>query len=630
MSQVTIQCRLVAPEATRRHLWKLASEKNTPLINELIQGVVNHPDFEAWRQKGRHPVDIVRKHCKQLKSEARFSGQPSRFYMSAEKVVDYIFKSWFKIQNRLQKRLSGKQDWLTILKSDDELVEICGQSLEKIKQKAVQILKDIERKTETSHTKETQTSSQKSLTRSHLFKRYRSAKQPLTQCASAYLLKNSCRIPKQSEDSQKFSQRRRKSELQVQRLQEQLEARVPKGRDLTEQDWLSTLLTATSTVPKDNQEHKRWQDRLLAKPHTIPFPILFETNEDLSWSLHSKGRLCVHFNGLREYTFQIYCDQRQLSWFKRFLEDQQTKRASKNQHSSALFTLRSACLSWQKIDDKDHPWDNHYLTLSCTVDKRLWSAEGTDQVRQEKAADTAKILTRLNAKDSLSKTQAAYAKRLNSMLDKLESPFDRPSQPRYQGQSQIIAGLSLGWDSPLTLAIWKADTQEILIYRSLRQLLAKDYPLFLKQRREQQKQSHRRHKAQRQGKENQFGTSNLGQHIDRLLAKAVVNTAKQYGAGSIAIPALDNIRDILQVEIDARAEQKIPGYLEAQKRYTKQYKSNIHKWSYGRLLDQITSKANQENLAIEKSKQPLSGTSQAKAKFVAINAYESRKTVRQN
>ncbi|MBT9313806.1 type V CRISPR-associated protein Cas12k [Leptothoe kymatousa] len=126
MSQITIQCRLVAAEATRQYLWELASEKNTPLINELIQDVVSHPDFEIWRQKGRHPSDVVSKHCKLLKSKAQFSGQPSRFYMSAEKVVNYIFKSWFKIQNRHQRRLSGKQDWLNILKSDEELAEICS------------------------------------------------------------------------------------------------------------------------------------------------------------------------------------------------------------------------------------------------------------------------------------------------------------------------------------------------------------------------------------------------------------------------------------------------------------------------------------------------------------------------
>lgn len=402
---------------------------------------------------------------------------------------------------------------------------------------------------------------------------------------------------------------------------------MPKGRDLTGKSWLETLLTATSTIPKDNREQKQWQARLLVKPKTAPYPILFETNEDLVWSCNQQGRLCVHFNGLSGHMFRVYCSQRQLPWFKRFLEDQQTKRTGKNKHSSALFSLRSAQISWQEKDDKGHPWDNHYLTLSCTVDNRLWSAEGTEKVRTEKATNTAKILTRLNSKKNLSKTQEAYARRLNSTLNKLDGPFDRPSQPLYQGQSHIIAGISLGWDKPLTLAIWNASTQKVLIYRSIKQLLGKDYSLFLKQRQEQQKQSHNRHKAQRQGKSSQFGTSNLGQHIDRLLAEAVVLTAKQYGAGSIAVPKLDNIRNLLQAEIDAKSERKIPGYLEGQKRYSKQYKRNIHKWSYGRLIDQIVSKSAQVGLAVEEVSQPISGNPQTKAKEVAIVAYESRQTM---
>ena len=602
----------------------LAAEKNTPLINALIQAVVNHEDFETWRLKGRHPADVVTQLCKSLKTETSFSGQPSRFYTSAEKAVNYIFKSWFTLQSRLQRQISGKQMWLTILKSDDELVEICGQDLETVQKKAAQILAQIEKTTETA---ESQNNPKKDAIRAHLFKKHDKSKQSLIRCATAYLLKNGGKLPDKPEDSDKFTYRRRKAEIQVQRLQDQIEARIPKGRDLTGQAWLSTLLTATTTVPKDNREHKQWQDKLLAQPRTIPFPILFETNEDLVWSRNQAGRLCVRFNGLSEHTFQIYCDQRQLPWFQRFLEDQTTKRASKNQHSSALFALRSAHISWQEADRKGHPWDTHYLTLFCTVDARLWSAEGTEEVRQEKAVETAKILTRLSEKDSLSDTQQSYAKRLTSTLERLNSPFDRPSQPRYPGKPHIIVGLGLGWDNPLTLAIWNAKTQEVLAYRSVRQLLGKDYALFLRQRREQGKQSHDRHKAQRQGKNNQFGTSNLGEYIDRLLAKAVVITAQQYGAGSIAVPKLDNIREILQAEIKAKAEQKAPGSVEGQKRYAKQHKSSIHKWSHGRLLDQVSSKAVQSGLVIEIVKQPWQKTTGEMAKAVAISAYESRQAV---
>ncbi len=450
MAQKTIQCRLVAPVETRQYLWTLAAEKNTPLINALIQDIVTHEDFETWRIKGRHPADVVTKLCKSLKTEAPFSGQPARFYASAEKAVNYIFKSWFTLQRRLQQQISGKQTWLTILKSDDELVELCGHALEDIQDKAAQILDDAETAIEE---EEHPGQSETSAIRAHLFKKYAQAKQPLIRCATAYLLKNGGKSPDQLEDPEKFAHRRRKAEIQVQRLQDQLEARLPKGRDLTGQAWLSTLLTATTTVPKDNREHKLWQDRLLAPPRTIPFPILFETNEDLVWSRNASGRLCVRFNGLSEHRFQIYCDQRQLPWFQRFLDDQETKRASKNQHSSALFALRSARIFWQECDDhQGHPWEAHTLTLSCTVDTRLWSAEGTDDVRQEKAADVAQVLTRLNEKGDLSDTQAGYAKRLTSTLERLDSPFHRPSRPRYRGQSHIIAGLSLGREVPLTLA----------------------------------------------------------------------------------------------------------------------------------------------------------------------------------
>jgi hypothetical protein len=88
----------------------------------------------------------------------------------------------------------------------------------------------------------------------------------------------------------------------------------------------------------------------------------------------------------------VYCDSRQLHWFKRFLEDQQTKRQSKNQHSSGLFTLRNGRLAWQEGESKGvrgstaiaAPWNLNHLTLYCCVDNRLWTAEGTEQVRQEK------------------------------------------------------------------------------------------------------------------------------------------------------------------------------------------------------------------------------------------------------
>ncbi|MBW4642259.1 MAG: hypothetical protein KME23_04455 [Goleter apudmare HA4340-LM2] len=83
MSQITIQCRLVASESSRHQLWNFMAELNTPLINELLRQVNQHPEFETWRQKGKHPTSIVKKLCQPLKTDPRYSGQPSRFYASA-------------------------------------------------------------------------------------------------------------------------------------------------------------------------------------------------------------------------------------------------------------------------------------------------------------------------------------------------------------------------------------------------------------------------------------------------------------------------------------------------------------------------------------------------------------------
>jgi len=147
MSKITIQCRLVASEPTRHQLWKLMAELNTPLINELLRQVNQHPEFESWRQKGKHPTRVVKKLCEPLKTDPRFIGQPPRFYTSAIALVNYIYKSWFALMKRCLRRasltqfqLEGKNRWLEMLKSDVELVESSGVSLDSLRTKAAEIL----------------------------------------------------------------------------------------------------------------------------------------------------------------------------------------------------------------------------------------------------------------------------------------------------------------------------------------------------------------------------------------------------------------------------------------------------------------------------------------------------------
>ena len=633
MSQITVQCRLVASEPTRQQLWQLMAEKNTPLINELLLQVNQHPDFETWRQKGKHPTSVVKELCQPLKTDPRFIGQPGRFYTSAIVVVNYIYKSWFALMKRIQSQLDGKIRWLEMLNSDAELVEHSGVPLDVIRTTATEILIQFTPQTDTvepptakrKKPKKTKNSDSERNLSKNLFDAYGNTEDLLTRCAISYLLKNGCKVSEKEEDPQKFAQRRRKVEIQIQRLTELLTARIPKGRDLTDTKWLETLFTATQTVPETEIEAKSWQNSLLKKSSKVPFPVVYETNEDMTWFKNERGRICVKFNGLSEHSFQVYSDSRQLHWFQRFFEDQQVKRNSKNQHSSSLFTLRSGRIAWQEGEGKGEEWKLNRLILSCCVETRLWTAEGTNQVKEEKAEEIAKTITQTRAKGELNEKQQAHIIRKNSSLARINNPFPRPSKPLYKGQSHILVGVSLGLEKPVTVAVVDGSTNKVITYRNIQQLLGDNYKLLNRQRQQKHALSHQRQIAQRLAAPNQFWESELGQYIDRLLAKEIIAIAQTYKAGSIVLPKLGDMREQVQSEIQAKAEQK-SDIIEVQKKYAKQYRVSVHQWSYGRLIANIQSQAAKAEIVIEESKQPIRGSPQEKAKDLATNAYQSRKT----
>ena len=665
MSQITIQCRLIARETTRQTLWELMAQKNTPLVSELLTQIAQYPDFETWRQQGKLKAGIIKKLCEPLRKEPRFSDQPGRFYTSAIALVEYIYKSWLKLQQRLQRKLEGQNRWLAMLKSDEELVQISQTSLETIQAKATEILSSLKpdnqnksSKKKTKKSKESADSNNNSFNQLH--KLYDETNDNLTHCAIRYLLKNSCKIPQKSEDSQKFAQRRRQVEIKIDRLIEQIEGSIPKGRDLTGNAWLETLAIASTTAPQNAAEVKSWQDQLLTQSKSIPYPVAYETNGDLTWSKNEKGRLCVQFNGLGKHTFQIYCDQRQLKWFQRFYEDQKIKKGSKNQHSSALFTLRSGRIVWQEGQGKGKPWNVHNLALHCTLDTRFWTEEGTAQIQQEKATKLATnqlrmkpqltfniffrsqllqtylkiwlIITAYRLQTFLEKGDLAKAskdfqnaiKRTESSLKKINTSYNRPHKSLYQGQSHILVGVAMGLEKPATVAVVNGTTGEAIAYRSLKQLLGENYHLLNRQGKQKQNTSHQHHKSQKRFANNQFGESELGQYIDCLLAKAIVSVAKTYQAGSIIVPKLKDIRELIQSEIQAKAEAKIPGYVEGQEKYAKSYRVQVHQWSYGRLINNITSQASKLNITVEEGEQSTQGNPQEKAKSLALGAYHSR------
>jgi hypothetical protein len=612
------------------------AEANTPLINELLEQVGQHRDFEAWRHKSKIPTGTVKQLCESLKTAPRFIGQPARFYASAIALVDYTYKTWLALQKRLQSKLEGQVRWLAMLNSDAELVRLSNCSLDALRATASVILAqhtaqhdpvDSPQAKDKKGKKRKDFITNRNLA-SALFEAYRETDDILNRCAISYLLKNGCKISDKEEDTQKFDLRRRSVEIRVERLTQQLKSRMPKGRDLRSEKWLETLFVATRNIPKDENEAKSWQANLLRKSSSLPFPVAYETNEDMTWFKNQKGRICVRFNGLSEHTFEVYCDRRQLHWFKRFLEDQQTKHNSKDQHSSSLFTLRSGRIAWQQGEGKGAPWNVHHLTLFCCVDTHLWTDEGTEQVRQEKAADIAKTLTAMKKKGDLNEKQQAFVKRKQSTLQRINNPFPRPSKPLYQGQSHILVGVSLGFDKPATVAVVDALQGIVLTYRSIRQLLGENYKLLNRQRQQQQRNSHQRHQAQKSAAPNRFGESELGQYVDRLLAASIVAIAQTYQAGSIVLPKLGDVREQGNSEIQVLAEQKCPGYIEGQQKYAKEYRVSVHQWSYGRLINSIQSQAAKTDILIESGQQPIRGSPQEKARELAISAYHSRLGVR--
>jgi hypothetical protein len=404
MSVITVECQLKAPLDSLRHLWSLMVEKNTLLVNELLKQINTHPDLDKWLKEGNITADVIKGLCKSLRAESRFQDMPGRFANSAENLVKYIYKSWFALQEERKFRLWRKQRWFSLLRSDLELEQESGLSLEKLRTEATEILIKAQLECSREAEPDQATTDNSSALWDNLFTAYDKSKSPRLRCAIAYLLKNGCQVSEVEEDPKAYRRRRRKKKIEIERLEEQqLNSRLPKGRNLSEQEWLEALEQAQGLIIDD--EHLRQvQASLTRKPSPVPFSISYETSTDLRWSSNEQGRICVSFNGkgISKHTFEVFCDQRQLHWFERFDEDYKIFTQNKDQVPAGLLTLRSARLVWQEGEGEGEPWQVHRLLLHCSVETRLWTAQGTEEVRAEKIAKTQKIIDGMKAKGSRS------------------------------------------------------------------------------------------------------------------------------------------------------------------------------------------------------------------------------------
>ncbi|MBD2014103.1 hypothetical protein H6F96_08980 [Microcoleus sp. FACHB-53] len=484
----TIQCRLSASEQTRRDFWQWM-EKYTLLVNELLEKIAQHLQFQEWQKKGDISREAVRKILNALKENPQYSGLPKRFYTSAELISCDTYKSWLALQQQRQLRLLGKQRWLEAVESELELSATTDFNPDEVRTQAGEILeKAIEMLNRNS-------SQPRNLIGILLNMHDDTAEDPLNRRAINHLLINELQVSEEEPNLTALSERLDKKRVQIKRLEEQLKSRLPKGRDPTGQRYLQ-ILAHISTLPELRDDPQKLEAELdtltfqeqLPLFNELPYPILFYSSGDLYWSVQSqdtsnpsnpengihsellksnkphsprpKERICVKFKGAepqknkseegKNYTFKIQCDRRQLPLFRRFLIDYQTytQLPTEERFSEGLFALRSACLIWRKDEsghrskkkigadqpgDQLEPWNTHRLYLHCTVSRPLLTAEGTEQIRAEKKQAIIKELKgkeKLEQKDldelGLTQQQISSVKRKCSTLNRLENHSPPP------------------------------------------------------------------------------------------------------------------------------------------------------------------------------------------------------------
>ncbi|PSB22940.1 hypothetical protein C7B76_02030 [filamentous cyanobacterium CCP2] len=423
-------------------------------------------------------------------------------------------------------------------------------------------------------------------------------------------------------------------------------------------------------------------------------------------------RLCVRFKGeeLKNHHFGVYCDRRQLPVFKQFLTDREVQKQRKDTEKfmGGIFTLRSARLVWKEdterlqrkrasttsllwlkflfamqreetVTDKEldswiisflcintiFPWQSHRLYLHCTIDSRLLTAEGTKEVIAQKTAATQQYLEQFKPETATPKPQAVerveeerqtpqarggttVKKKETTLARSKNPPPARPSRLLYKGRSDIAAVVVVSRFAIVAVAIVNTQTQEILEFqkikdlltehrsdvleerlkkhqgmlkggRSLEQLQLQQYRLVKRWRKHRKKNLTQRQEEQKRGlykRSNQ--ESNLAQYLNRLLAKRIVQLCQTYQVGMIVLPELGNIGENFECEIQAKARQKFPGdNVQLQKQYLKELRMRMHRWNYKNLLHAIRQYATPARIPVTTRWQPKEGALRDKAAVMA-------------
>jgi hypothetical protein len=646
-------------EDVRQHLWQLFLI-SSGLIDELLDRLSQHPNFQTWRQQGNLPDDELKACWLELKSSPSYDAKlPSRFFSSIQSMVKNIYDSWLAVNQKKQRRIEGLNQLMQIVYSDEDLLDMCQCQFEQLKANAESMLSEIDKEI---------TNSEKPLSRINLlFKKYTEfLEEDITsRSAIAYLIRHGCKIESRIEPTAEFKKWFGKKRKESRRLEKQLAGHFPRGRDIQDRALTNSLETTNRDNFADDLEYMLWRNPISRHPPSLPHPIEFNSNTDLRWlklyrrqyqckrtisgevieSIELTQRLFVEFKGLTQgsnYVFEVYCDRRQLDIFQQFFSDDQLLRnsSSEEKYSSSLFTLRSAHLLWDRNESQDRyrhrlstqtadeHWNTNQLYLHCAIETKSLTAEGMREIQQQKTQKVNNILAKQSKNTDPSIDQQQSQKKNQTSLALLNRSLPRPSRPIYQGNSKIIVGLIFDPVRPIYLAVVDVTTGKTITCRSTRQLLGDKYPKLSEYRLKQHQNSILRWKQNQQGQFHQPTESTQGEYLNQLLAKAVIQVAQEFKAASIALPPIKNNIEKIQSKIEADAEDEFPEDVGTQKKLTRKTSVVIHKWSYHSLSEYIRNNAAKLDIAVETVSFPSPGTPSQQAAEIAIIAYNSRKYVK--